>query len=313
VGEARVLREAATFADLAQRYLAEHVAKLAEATTQKDYRSVLANDVLPILSKKKVAAVEPEDIERLHAAISKRAPVRANRALAITASMFGKAVKWKLRPDNPCKGATRNRERPRKRYLSPEELKRLSAALATDPNQETADVFRMLLLSGARRGEVLTARWSQIDIRQGWWTKPADATKQRQEHRVPLSAALRALLAERLKRRVGATPWVFPGHDDGPRVDLKYAWKRVCKTAGIVGLTIHDLRHSHASFLVSAGFSLPTIGALLGHSAPATTARYAHLLDDPLRKATEAVGSIIMGKSAAESADVVPFDKRGRH
>jgi site-specific recombinase XerD len=81
---------------------------------------------------------------------------------------------------------------------------------------------------------------------------------------------------------------------------LKYAWARICKAAGITGLRIHDLRHSYASHLVSTGFSLPVIGALLGHSQPATTARYAHLLDDPLRQATERVGAIISGKPSGE-------------
>ncbi len=130
-------------------------------------------------------------------------------------------------------------------------------------------------------------------------------TKQGSEHRIPLSAPARQLLA-RLRQQEKSSQWVFPGRDGRPREDLKYSWRRICKAAGITGLRIHDLRHSYASHLVSAGFSLPVIGALLGHSQPGTTFRYAHLLDDPLRQATERVGAIISG---APSAEVVPLSK----
>ena len=132
--------------------------------------------------------------------------------------------------------------------------------------------------------------------------------KQEREHAIPLSAPARQLLG-RLHKRSGDLPWIFPGRHGKPREDLKYAWARICRAAGITGLRIHDLRHSYASNLVSAGFSLPVIGALLGHSQPATTARYSHLLDDPLRRATEAVGAIVSGNPSGE---VLPLTKRGR-
>jgi integrase len=95
-------------------------------------------------------------------------------------------------------------------------------------------------------------------------------------------------------------------HDRGY---LKKHWPKICKTAGLKSLRVHDLRHSYASFLASAGFSLPMIGALLGHTQPQTTARYAHLFDDPLRQATNRVGAIIAGKPSAE---VVPMKGRAR-
>jgi integrase len=308
LGEAQAMREAPDVAALAERYKAEHVAKLSPASI-RDYGSILANDVLPMLGKRKVASVEREHIERLHATISKRAPARANRTLAIVASMFQKAIDWKLRPDNPAKGIKKNREENRERYLSPQELERLTAALTSDQNQEAADIFRMLLLSGARRGEVLGLRWEELDLGAGIWNKPASRVKQRKRHRLPLSAPLRALLAERLKRREGDTPWVFPGRNGQPRQDLKFAWKRICKAAGVSGLRVHDLRHSHASFLVSAGYSLPVISRLLGHSQVSTSARYAHLFDSVEREATERLGAIVTG---GEGGDVVPLNRRGR-
>ena len=92
----------------------------------------------------------------------------------------------------------------------------------------------------------------------------------------------------------------FPGTgESGHRDAIKSAWPRICAAAGLVGVRIHDLRHSFASVLASAGLSLPIIGQLLGHTQPQTTARYAHLLDDPLRAATERVGAIVAGGEPA--------------
>ena len=109
---------------------------------------------------------------------------------------------------------------------------------------------------------------------------------------MPLSAPARQLLG-RLYEHSNGLQWLFPGRNDQHRKDLKYPWVRICKAARISGLRIHDLRHSYASTLVSEGFSLPVIGALLGHSQPSTTARYSHLYDDTLRQATERAGAVI--------------------
>src|SRR5262249_13352141 len=155
------------------------------------------------------------------------------------------------------------------RYLTPAELERLMAALAAHPYQSSANVLRLLLLTGARRGEVLGARWDQFDLTAGVWVKPASTTKQRKLHRVPLSAPTRQLLAEMQAKSEGLA--LFPGRAGKARqMDLKRFWASVCKTAAISGVRIHDLRHSYASYLASSGLSLPVIGALLGHSSPAT-------------------------------------------
>jgi integrase len=164
-------------------------------------------------------------------------------------------------------------------------------------------------LTGARRGEVQAARWRQFDIEAGTWTKPGATTKQKTEHRVPLSAPARQLLVELRAEAALDADYVFPSHGErGHRVELKKDWAALCKAAEITDARIHDLRHTYASLLASAGLSLPIIGALLGHTQPATTARYAHLLDDPLKAATERVGAILSGKPAAV---VWPFKGSG--
>ena len=135
----------------------------------------------------------------------------------------------------------------------------------------------------------------------GVWVKPGATTKQKTEHRVPLSAPALALLVRLRAGAGGDAEFVFPGRHGGHRADhLKKPWPKICKAAQLTGVRVHDLRHSYASLLASAGFSLPMIGALLGHTQPQTTARYAHLFDDPLRRATDVVGTILAGKPSAE-------------
>ena len=165
----------------------------------------------------------------------------------------------------------------------------------------------MLLLTGARRGEVLAAKWDDINLDAGTWRKPGSATKQKTEHEVPLSAAARALLKNLQERSAPKAVWLFPARD-GHRKDIKDSWATICRAANIKGARAHDLRHTYASVLASAGQGLPIIGALLGHATPVTTARYAHLFDDPLRKAAEQAGAILSGQPSAE---IVPL-KGGR-
>ena len=157
------------------------------------------------------------------------------------------------------------------------------------------------------RCEALQARWNDIDLEAGVWSKPGATTKQRTEHRVPLNDAAQRLLLDLRERAPVKSEWVFPTANGEHRRDVKDAWATLCRRAKISGTRVHDLRHTYASVLASAGLSLPIIGQLLGHTTPTTTARYSHLFDDPLRAATQRAGAIITGKLAA---GVVPL--RGR-
>lgn len=291
-------REAPTVADLCARYQSDHMPKKREIS-QRDDRSMIECDVLPALKHYKVAEVSFSDIDLIHRAITARAPYRANRVVALLSKMFALAVRWGWRTNNPARGIERNQEVKRTRYLGPEELTNLTAALAEHDDQQAANIVRLLLLTGARRGEVLTARWDQFNLTDGVWTKPGATTKQKTDHRVPLSAPARRLLAELFATRRDGQEYVFPGRNGGHRIEIKNDWAAICKAAGITGARMHDLRHTYASMLASANISLPTIGALLGHTQPQTTARYSHLFDDPLRAATERVGALVSGKPVA--------------
>jgi integrase len=300
VGERAAERGAPTIADACARFEEEHLPKL-QPSTRNTYRAIIKVEVIPALGDMKVAAVEFEDVDRLCSKIGRRAPYMANRVRSLLSKLFALTILWKMRGDNPVRGVHRNREHKRARYLSPDELVRLMHVLGSHPNRQAAEVIQLLLLTGARKHEALSATWDQFDLTGGVWVKPAGGTKQRREHRIPLSAPARQLLSGIRKRGGAEAEFVFPGPGPtGHRTNLKRDWAQICAAAKITAIRVHDLRHSYASQLASAGVGLHIIGRLLGHAAPQTTHRYAHLFDDPLRQATERVGAIIAGKPAAE-------------
>jgi integrase len=260
------------------------------------------------MSQAKVADVTFSDIDAIHRKITKAGkPIRANRTVEVVSKAFSLAIKWEWRADNPCRHIEHNQETPRERHLKPEELDRLTKSLAEYPDKQVANAVRLLLLTGARRGEVLGATWEQFDLTEGVWTKPGATTKQKTLHRVPLSAPAHQLLVKMHEAK--ESEYLFPGYRGAAHLaDLKKHWPQVCKAARIKNLRLHDLRHSYASVLASSGQSLLIIGKLLGHTRPETTQRYAHLVDDALRAATNTAGAVLTGQPKAE---VVPI--RGKH
>lgn len=346
-------RAAPTVAGLMDRFKAEVLPRNRPATAT-EYASLLDTFAKPEIGRMKVEAVTYRDVAKLHRKVSERAPYRANRLVAVLSRMFSWAIKEGDRTGaNPCKGVERNQEDKRERFLSPLELAHLSDELNRMRDRRTADAIRLLLLTGARRGEVLSATWEQFDLTAGVWTKPSAHTKQKKTHRVPLSAPALALLTDMQDQAGDGAVYLFPGDgDECPHITtIKTAWHGVTKRAtvalwasqsdteagrlvadlttngklptwnavqaeaeargitlpaGLTDVRVHDLRHTYASVLASAGLSLPVIGALLGHTQTSTTARYAHLIDDTLRAATERAGALI-GNAGKAGADVVPI------
>jgi integrase len=311
LAEIELERGAKTVAGMCQRFIEDHLPEL-RAKTAADYRSMIEREILPAIGKLKLVDVKPDDIDGLHRKISRghgehRArPYRANRIAALLSKMFNLAVhRWQWIDKNPVRGLRRNQEAKRERYLVNGELERLSQALAVHEDRQAADIIRLLLLSGARKSEVFAMRYADLNLTEGVWTKPASTTKQKKTHVVPLSAPARQLLSELSKSAETGAEYVFPGRWGSHRTEVRRAWRELCHAAKIKGVRIHDLRHSYASQLASSGFSLPVIGALLGHSQPATTARYAHLFDEVTRQATERVGAVIAGNGKPSAEAVV--------
>jgi integrase len=322
LGERETVRVAPTVAHLIERWREDEAPKKRKRT-RVEYEGIVRQWIEPELGARKVADVKRVDVEKLHTKISKSGTaVRANRTIALLGRLFSLAVGWEMRPANPVTKIERNTETARYRIVNEIEMGRLLAALATQRNQQAGDIIRLLLLTGARRGEVLAMQWSELDLDQGLWTKPAATTKQNRLHRIPLNGPARQLLIEikteaeekaaRYSRPISR--WVFPaqGRRDQPIGDIKTSWRTLCRKAGITDLHLHDLRHAYATYLASSGSNLPVIGQLLGHTQAATTQRYAHLLDDPLRVATERVGAMISAIETGKTSEVLPLRRPRR-
>jgi integrase len=294
LAEIEAERGAPTIENLVDIYVERHLPKKKLRSRIEDER--LLPIILAEFRRVKVDDVSFAMVHTLHQKMTKeRGPFRANRVVALLSKMFSLAIKWGMRPkrDNPCIGIERNYEPKRNRYLTDAELPRLMAALDAEVDQQAADIVRLLLLTGARSAEALGATWDQFDLEAGVWTKPYTMTKQGEEHRLPLSEEATALLT-RLKAR-SKSKFVFPGANPFEhRRSIRHPWDRLRKVAELGDMRIHDVRHSHASLLANAGYSLPTIGALLGHKTPSTTQRYVHLVDGTLREAAKSVGAMVI-------------------
>lgn len=303
-------RAALSVADLAERYLVQHAEARKRPRSVASDKALLRLHILPALGRMKVAAVSRADVTRLHDAMQATQGA-ANRTLALLSKMLNLAEKWGLRVDgsNPCRHVEKYPERRLERFLSADELGRLGAVLAkaertaTEPHS-VISAIRLLIFTGARLGEILDLRWEHVDLERTCLRLPESKTGQKVIH---LNApALEALNG--VERRDGS-PWVITGREPGkPLVNLRKPWHRIRKAAGIEGVRLHDLRHSFASVGAAGGLSLPMIGALLGHTQPATTARYAHLAADPLKQATDMIGERIAAAMNGESGEVVELN-----
>jgi integrase len=313
--EERKRRQEPTLEDLATDYLERYAVPNKRATSLRNDRQMIKGIILDGLGKTlRVKAIGRRDIETLITSL-KKTPYRANRVLSLISKMFNLAMEWKWVTENPTKGVPRFQEDKRERWLSKKEIQRFREALDGYPDQNAANALRLLLLTGARSGEVLKAEWDHFDFTRAVWTKPSHHTKEKKTEHVPLSrvaiALLESMLPENPVEQVGP---LFPGKEipgkkEGARTTLRRPWIAACKAAGLVEATTvqgkrgpitryrptvrtHDLRHSYASHLVSSGASLEVVGKLLGHTQAQTTMRYAHLQDESLRTATNRFGDI---------------------
>ena len=307
--------------------------------------------VLPHLGEIEVRNLTADNVRDMHRLVTKGKPakggrrtggkVAANRSVDYLSGMLSWCADEGMVTANV---ARRNRERhaeqSRERYLTDDEWTALERALDAWPHKQlvpvgprvkgrvmeertskepslasylSCEAIRMFLLTGCRKGEALAARWEQIDLDAGVWTKPASSTKQKKLHRLPLSDRMVSKLRE--IRGMHADPvFVFPGKDrltaleqgkrpkDGDHLqDVSGLWRPMRARLGLDDVRLHDLRHSHASALVNSGVDLYTASKALGHSTVKTTEKYAHLQDDAVRDAVN-----ILGKRSALAAKKTP-------
>ena len=215
-----------------------------------------------------------------------------NRYVSSLSSVLQCALElWGWIEENPCRGLRRLPENNhRTRYLTEKEQQRLLEVCKRDQNLH--DVVLLALLTGARRGEICSLRWRDVDLKNK--TVTFNQTKNGEIRKVPLSDPAIALLRCRFSQRVkGMNDWVFPAEkSDGP-VDVSHRFGRFAKKAGLEDFRFHDLRHSAASAMARAGVPERQMPEVLGHKSVAMTKRYTHLRPSELAGAVAAMGSSI--------------------
>ncbi len=315
-------RAAATIRELGAAYL-EDVRVRHKRRTAREYERLWNKHVLPAFGSRPAPEVTASDLRRLHRSLAKT-PYLANRVLAMLGAFFTYASKEGIRPphDNPAHGLEFYPEKPRERFLTPQEFRRLGEALARAEGQglppalhhrrkpmskETAKhrpksadapipanpfgaaAIRLLALTGCREGEILSLPWDAVDVERGY-LRFAD-TKTGKSIR-PLSESAMAVLAA--LPRIEGNRFVLPGAKPGEHLKgIRRLWDAVRHAAKLDGVRLHDLRHSYASVPASSGESMLILRTLLGHKRVATTERYAHLADDPVKRAADRAASSI--------------------
>ena len=308
-----------TVAQLCDLYLEQGIGTKKSSTIGTD-RGRIERHIKPLLGNKKVPSVTRADVRRFLQDVANgrttvdvktgfrgRAIVRggrgtATRTVGLLGGIFSYAFDCGLIDTNPVRGVKRFADKRGERFLSQVELVALGQALrdglTRGLNPQAIAILRLLIFTGARKGEIETLRWNEVDFVAGYLRLADSKTGQKA---IPLNAGALQVLSDIF--RLESSPYVFPAHrSDGHYEGTPKVWRIIRSMAGIEDVRLHDLRHSFASIAVSGGASLPVIGALLGHTNSATTQRYAHLHDDPLRATSDAVGRKIATSMSERSA-----------
>ncbi len=283
--------DSVTVRQLAAKLRTDHYPDVRLAT-RRAFEAHLANDIIPAWGPKMARELTPNDVRTLHRSMADR-PSYANRLLLVITLLFNKAREWGyvIPHDNPTRYVKPYPSTPRQRYLSEEELIRLLKVLREWPERNVANLFRMLVYTGARRNEIAALEWEWIETLFGYINYPEKARKTG-AMTLFLNTQAQDILLEQWEFSGHNSPYVFPSvyGQDKPRTGLWKVWQKIIKKAGIENLRIHDLRHTYASVGVGLGGSLPLVGGLLGHSSAGMTERYAHLDPKPLKELTEQIG-----------------------
>lgn len=289
------VRAVPTFAQYIEQQYLPYV-KTYKRSWQTDV-SLLKNHLLPALGHRFMDEITRQDIVRLHqgriAAGAK--PGTANRVLIMMRFMFNQAIRWQVPgvKANPCANVPLLEENNKhERFLTADEAKRLYEAVCASPNPMLRYIVPLLILTGARKRELLDAKWEDFDLERRTWRIPM--TKTGKARHVPLNDGALQILS--MIPRHGDCEWVVPNPATGkPYVSIFAAWNTARSKAGLTDVRIHDLRHSFASLLINQGRTLYEVQHLLGHTQVKTTQRYAHLSQDTLLAASNAATRALDG------------------
>ncbi|QTC90430.1 site-specific integrase [Brevundimonas goettingensis] len=306
-------RQEMTISELCDNYLQNGVSTKKASTLYVD-RSRIERHIKPLLGGLKITEVTRAVVEKFRDDIAKGttavatkpkgkrtradAPVTggkgaSTRTMGLLGGIFSYAVGRDLVATNPVRGVQRFKGKAAERFLSVEEYGRLGAALeactADGYNDQALTIIRLLLLTGARKGEIEQLRWSEVDFSSKWLRLGDSKTGAKA---IPVGDAVIEILQNRRGNQI-EDGWVFPAASgEGYFVGTPRIWNVVRKRAGLPDVRLHDARHGHASLAAADGQPLQVIGAILGHKDVKTTSRYAHLADSPLRQAADRVSGL---------------------
>jgi integrase len=301
-GTKREARTAITFSDLTEEYI-EHHAKPKKRSWRDDER-MLQKHVPREWRHTKAADIKRRDVRALLDSLVGRAPILANRVLALLRKVYNFGLSRDLVEVNPCHGIERPApEHQRDRVLTANEVRRLWRALDQE-DVTTAALYRLHLLTAQRGGELRSMAWRDLDLDAGWWIIPAEQSKNKLAHRVPLSPLAVAILRDMNARAEGESPWIFvtPSHR-GYRMTAHKSTRRVRTLSG-VDFVPHDLRRTAASHMTSLGISRLVVAKILNHVERGVTAVYdRHSYDREKRIALEAWAAAIQELTSAAPSD----------
>jgi len=309
-------RNAPTVAEMAEAFLADgrsvrsHRRAWRESTRAERER-LIRREIVPAIGRKRPEDVTKADLRNLSEAIAKRAPILANRVLAVCHTLFRWAVQTDRLGALPAFPQRPRSESTRDRVLSEDELRRVWGAMADEPGI-VGRAFALLLLTAQRKSEVLRMRWADL-TQEGhvwWWTIPADVAKNGRAHRVPLVAAVLDVL-DGLRVLAGDSPWVFPSAEaERPIRYVQKAADRLWSRSRVEAATLHDLRRTAATLMARSGVSRFVVGRVLNHTETGVTAIYdRHEYDSEKRTALETWARTLhaIATGAHRTADVVPL------
>ncbi len=279
-------RKVPTYAALAQMHI-EHARTYLKRPENTE--SVINNHLLPRWGDMRLDEIKPADISKWLA--EKRQefkPATVEKLRMALGRGYFLAALWEIpgAETNPVRNVPRYKfDNARERYLTKEEAQRLLTACKASSNPQLWAIVSLLLYTGARKTELLTAKWEHVDLAARSWLIPDSKTGK--ARRVPLSGPAVAVIEGLVK--IPGCPWLVPNPETlKPYNSIKRAWATARDGAGLESLRIHDLRHSAASFLANGGVDLFTIGKILGHADYQSTIRYSHLANETLMNAVEA-------------------------
>ena len=268
----KVKRQEGSFEELAADYMTRW-AKKRKKSWRDDQRRI-DTYLIPRFGNIHASDVSRPDIRAMLEEIAERAPVQANRVLALVRKIFNWAISEDILEHSPCQSIPRpGIERRRDRVLSEKELRKTWRAIESQ-NPQVSAIFKLRLLTAQRGGEIMSMAWSDVDLEEGVWTIPAERAKNRLSHRVPLSRPVLKILQD-LNGERKSSPWVFPRLDrpKGHFMAVQVAINRIRKASG-VKFRAHDLRRTAASLMTGMEISRLTVGKILNHAEAGVTAVY---------------------------------------